>query len=66
MNSLANKVKLLEQQKNILQGECDQFELVKQTLVKEKELYLNEFRFLKENYFKTIDKLQEEVHKLKV
>lgn len=29
-------------------------------------MYLSEFRYLKENYYKTIDKLQEEVHKLKV
>lgn len=29
-------------------------------------MYLNEFRFLKENYMKMIDKLQDEVHKLKV
>ena len=29
-------------------------------------MYLNEFRYLKENYIKTIDKLQDEVHRLKV
>ncbi|CAD8150539.1 unnamed protein product [Paramecium octaurelia] len=61
-----NQIKILESQKQIFQQECDKFEIVKQTLDKEKEMYINEFRFLKENYMKMIDKLQEEVHKLKV
>ncbi|CAK70172.1 unnamed protein product (macronuclear) [Paramecium tetraurelia] len=61
-----NQIKILESQKQIFQQECEKFEIVKQTLDKEKEMYINEFRFLKENYMKMIDKLQEEVHKLKV
>lgn len=39
---------------------------MKDTIAKEKEMYLNEFRYLKENYLKAIDKLEEEIHKLKV
>ncbi|CAD8062103.1 unnamed protein product [Paramecium primaurelia] len=61
-----NQIKLLESQKQIFQQECEQFEIAKNTLDKEKEMYFNEFRYLKENYMKMIDKLQEEMHKLKV
>ncbi len=33
---------------------------------KEKEMYLNEFRYLKEKYQETIDKLENELHKIKL
>ncbi|KAM3136057.1 hypothetical protein pb186bvf_011862 [Paramecium bursaria] len=66
LNQLNNQMKVLQQQKIILQEECDKFEIIKETLDKEKQMYLNEFRYLKENYIKTIDKLQDEVHRLKV
>ncbi|CAD8080622.1 unnamed protein product [Paramecium sonneborni] len=64
--SFLNQIKILEAQKQIFQQECDQFEITKKTLEKEKEMYIHEFRYLKENYMKMLDKLQEEVHKLKV
>ena len=33
---------------------------------KEKEMYLHEFRYLKEKYQETIDKLENELHKIKL
>lgn len=50
----------------ILKKECDEFDATYDVVKREKEMYLDEFRNLKDNYEKTIDKLENELHRLKI
>lgn len=64
ITQLTHQLKVSEHARDILQKECDSFEVSFDTLKREKEMYLNEFRNLKEKYQITIDRLEHEIRRL--